>query len=170
MSFSADGNKLCLKAEAEADEFHMHWVQNVKINMAINCENTWYLTATPTRTDNGESRVFRRTMNKIPIYGEKTQTIRNDINLRLIDYNTYPTDYDIQSCMTYKGLSAINYWNYIFNNEKRRLYLLGMIKMVGIFVRKTAFGVKRLRLRMVFCGLRSERIALLRSMPQHGWR
>ena len=32
--------------------------------------------------------------------------------------------------MTYKGLSAINYWNYIFNNEKRRLYLLGMIKMV----------------------------------------
>ena len=132
--YGMDGlNKLCDELSIGIvcfDEFHMHWVQNVKINMAINCENTWYLTATPTRTDNGESRVFRRTMNKIPIYGEKTQTIRNDINLRLIDYNTYPTDYDIQSCMTYKGLSAINYWNYIFNNEKRRLYLLGMIKMV----------------------------------------
>ena len=132
--YGMDGlNKLCDELSIGIvcfDEFHMHWVQNVKINMAINCENTWYLTATPTRTDNGESRVFRRTMNKIPIYGQKTQTIRNDINLRLIDYNTYPTDYDIQSCMTYKGLSAINYWNYIFNNEKRRLYLLGMIKMV----------------------------------------
>ena len=116
--YGMDGlNKLCDELSIGIvcfDEFHMHWVQNVKINMAINCENTWYLTATPTRTDNGESRVFRRTMNKIPIYGEKTQTIRNDINLRLIDYNTYPTDYDIQSCMTYKGLSAINYWNYIF--------------------------------------------------------
>ena len=132
--YGMDGlNKLCDELSIGIvcfDEFHMHWVQNVKINMAINCENTWYLTATPTRTDNGESRVFRRTMNKIPIYGQKTQTIRNDINLRLIDYNTYPTDYEIQSCMTYKGLSAINYWNYIFNNEKRRLYLLGMIKMV----------------------------------------
>ena len=126
-------NKLCDELSIGIvcfDEFHMHWIQNVKIAMSIQCENTWFLTATPTRTDSGQSKVFKRTMNIIPIYGEKTQTIRNDINLRLINYNTYPTDYEIQSCMTYKGLSAINYWNYIFNNDKRRLYLLGMIKMV----------------------------------------
>lgn len=126
-------NKLCDELSIGIlcfDEFHMHWVQNVKIDMAINAKHTWYLTATPTRTDNGEGKVFKRTMNKIPIYGEKTQTIRNDINLRKIDYNTYPTDFEIQACMTYKGLSAINYWNYIFSNDKRRLYLLGMIKMI----------------------------------------
>lgn len=126
-------NKLCDELSIGIvcfDEFHIHWAQNVKIDMSINCENTWYLTATPTRTNSGESKVFRRTMNKIPIYGEKTQLLRNDINLRKIDYNTYPTDYEVQSCMTYKGLSAINYWNYIFNNDKRRLYLLGTIMMI----------------------------------------
>lgn len=112
------------------DEFHMHWGQNVSIDTTIQTEQTWYLTATPSRTNDAERSVFMRCMRKIPSYGSKTLFARKDINLTLIDYNTFPTEYNVQKCHTKEGLSGIMYWNYIFEKYENIMYMCGMIKMI----------------------------------------
>lgn len=112
------------------DEFHMNWFQNVRIDMNLNTKHTWYLTATPQRTNRSESKVFARTMSRVPMYGTKSRDANDHYNLRLVNYNTFPNEYEIQSCMTYKGLSGIMYWNYIFSSYERKMYIIGMIKML----------------------------------------
>jgi superfamily II DNA or RNA helicase len=112
------------------DEFHTNWYKNVKIDMAIQSKYTWYLTATPDRSNREEQKLFNKLMDKIPMYGRETFTVHDTINLRLIDYNTFPNEYEVRKCYTSKGLSAILYWNYIFENHNRIVYLLGMVKML----------------------------------------
>lgn len=110
------------------DEYHMHFHQNVKINMLISTKYTWYLTATPTRTENSEKRVFDFIMNKIPMYGLDTFKIDAYFNFRLINYNTNPSIYDVQKCVTSKGLSPVLYWNYIFENKDRLMKIIKMLQ------------------------------------------
>lgn len=110
------------------DEFHMHFYQNVKNDMLINTKYTWYLTATPTRTDRSEKNVFEFIMKNIPMYGLETFKIDTYFNFRLINYNSDPTMYDIQKCVTSKGLSPVIYWNYIFHDKSKLLKIVEMLE------------------------------------------
>lgn len=112
------------------DEYHMNWAQNMRIECDALVSKVWRLTATPGRTNKNESKLFERMLRDIPVYGLQTFNLTNHSNIRLVDYDTKPTYEEVGSCMTAKGLSAILYWNYIFNNEQRRTYLIGMIKML----------------------------------------
>lgn len=112
------------------DELHMNFAQNVLIDSMCDTENTFYLTATPSRSNPGEAYVFKKIFETTPVYGLKTFFIGNYFNIRCIDYNTQPNDYERKTCYTNKGFSSINYWNYIFKSQKRIMYILGMIKML----------------------------------------
>ena len=112
------------------DEFHMYYSQNVSIDCNLETEFTFYLTATPDRTDYNEKKIFKNLFHKIPVYGLETFKIDNYFNIRCVDYDTNPTEYEIQKCMTEKGFSGILYWNYIFNNPERKMYMIGMLKML----------------------------------------
>ena len=112
------------------DEYHMNWAQNVQIEMDVQVLNVWRLTATPSRTDQNEKMIFNRTMTKIPVYGMQTRYLDNFHKLVYVDYDTCANYYQVQSCMTKDGLSAVKYWNYIFEDMNRITYLLGMIKMI----------------------------------------
>ncbi len=112
------------------DEYHMNWSQNVGIEMDVQTLHTWRLTATPSRTDSSEKTIFNRITDKIPVYGLQTFTLNNYCNIRLIDYNTEPTEYDVQRCITKEGLSAVLYWNYIFENPMKITFMVGMVKML----------------------------------------
>ena len=112
------------------DEYHMHWKQNVKIDMTIRTYMTWYLTATPSRSNQQEKSLFYKITKHIPSYGSKTFFDRVDINLICVDYKTDPIDYEIQRCFTSKGFSGVLYWNYIFNKFDRTMYMCGLIKII----------------------------------------
>ena len=112
------------------DEYHMNWAQNMRIECDSLVSKIWRLTATPSRTNKNESKLFERMLHDIPVYGLQTFVLNNHSNIRLVDYNTKPTYEEIGSCLTPKGLSAILYWNYIFNNEQRKIYVMGMVKML----------------------------------------
>lgn len=112
------------------DEYHMNWAQNVQIEIDVQVLNIWRLTATPSRTDQNEKMIFNRTMTKIPVYGMQTRYLDNFHKLVYVDYDTCANYYQVQSCMTKDGLSAVKYWNYIFEDMNRMTYLLGMIKMI----------------------------------------
>lgn len=110
------------------DEFHMHFYQNVKNDMFISTKYTWYLTATPTRTNQNEKNVFNFIMKNVPMYGLQTFALDKYFNFRLISYNSEPSMYDIQHCVTSKGLSGIMYWNYIFENKQKLLKIVEMLE------------------------------------------
>lgn len=112
------------------DEFHMHWKQNNLIDMTIQTYLTWYLTATPSRSNEEQKRLFYKTVTKIPSYGSKTFYERVDINLINIEYNTYPNELEHQKCFTSKGISSVLYWNYIFDKYNRVMYISGILKMI----------------------------------------
>lgn len=112
------------------DEYHMNWAQNVNIESDVQVQNIWRLTATPSRTNRNEKNVFNRMTKDICVYGMQTISVNNYANLRLVNYDTKPSYDDITSCMTSKGLSAVLYWNYIFANPEKQMYLLGMTKML----------------------------------------
>lgn len=112
------------------DEFHTFYSQNIKISSVANIKYTFYLTATPGRSNYGENAIFKKLMKDIPVYGLDTFNVGNYFNIRYVNYNTMPTEYEIQSCITSKGLSGVLYWNYIFRDYKKRMYMLTMIKML----------------------------------------
>ena len=110
------------------DEFHMMYSENIFVNTHLNTKYTFYLTATPDRTDYSEKKIFKRIMNEIPVYGLKTFAEQNYYNIRCVNYNTHPEGYEISQCVTSKGLSAINYWNYLFKTPWRAMYVFSIIK------------------------------------------
>ena len=112
------------------DEYHMNWAQNMRIECDALVSKIWRLTATPSRTNKNENKLFERMLENVPVYGLQTFTVNNHSNIRLVDYDTYPTYDEVGSCITPKGLSSILYWNYIFDDEQRKTYLLGMVKML----------------------------------------
>lgn len=112
------------------DEYHMNWAQNVNIESDVQVQNIWRLTATPSRTTRNEKRVFDKMTKDICVYGTKTISVNNYANLRLVDYNTYPSEEEKAGCYTSKGLSAVLYWNYIFSNPNKQMYMLGLTKML----------------------------------------
>lgn len=110
------------------DEFHMHFYQNIKCDMFLNTKYTWYLTATPTRTDQSEKHVFNFIMKNVPMYGLQTFRLDNYFNFRMINYNSDPSIYDVQKCVTSKGLSGVMYWNYIFEHKDKLLKIVEMLE------------------------------------------
>lgn len=112
------------------DEFHTFYSKNVNICCHCDVANTYYLTATPGRSRYDENVIFKRLTEKIPVYGLETFKIDNYFNIRYVDYDTKPNEYEIQSCITSKGLSGILYWNYIFRSYDRKLYMISIIKML----------------------------------------
>lgn len=112
------------------DEYHMNWAQNMCIECDSNVKHLWRLTATPSRTEVSEKIIFSRMMKDVSSYGSKTATMNNFSIVRMVDYDTVPSTREHQSCFTYKGLSGVLYWNYIFATEERKMYIIGMVKML----------------------------------------
>ena len=112
------------------DEYHLHWAQNTIIDMSIKAYLTWYVTATPSRSQQSEKSLFYKITKKIPVYGTKTFYERVDINIINVEYNTFPNEYEHQQCFGSKGLSGILYWNYLFSKYSNIVYICGILRII----------------------------------------
>lgn len=112
------------------DEYHQMFSANVYVDTHMDTAETFFLTATPLRSDYSERKIFSIITDKIPVYGFESFKKNDYYNLRLVNYNTMPSDYEKLKCFTSKGLSAIMYWNYIFESDWRMMYILGIVKYI----------------------------------------
>lgn len=112
------------------DEYHQMFAANVYVDMNMNTEHTYYLTATPQRSDYSEKKIFKTITEQIPVYGFESFKANDHYNIRCINYDTRPEEYEKLKCYTSKGLSPVLYWNYIFRNEWRIMYILGIVKYI----------------------------------------
>lgn len=110
------------------DEAHNQYKANSFIDVNSDVRYTFYLTATPGRSSYLEDRVYKNIFATIPIHGVYTHTLKNYYKIKYLKYDTRPSYNDRRSCSTQKGFSAINYFNYLFRNEEKKLAIVGMIK------------------------------------------
>lgn len=110
------------------DEIHDRYSSNICIDVNSNTKYTYYLTATPNRTDFVENKIFKKIFDGVERHGIYTRYEKIYCKLRLVDYNTRGTTLELKQCMMHKGFSAIKYFDYIFSDNMRKIYIIGIVK------------------------------------------
>lgn len=110
------------------DEAHMHYkaIMNILVNSDI--KYTFFLSATPNRSNYTDNKVFENLFQNIPFHGKYTENMNNHTKIRFVKYNTYPSYRERSQCSTSRGFSSINYFKYIYASEEKTLLIIGMIK------------------------------------------
>jgi len=110
------------------DEAHLHYVASTNMDVNMNTKYTWYLTATPGRSQFMEDKLFKRIFVNIPFYGEHTHKLNNHYNLVYVSYNSAPKKEDVMKCMTIRGFNSKFYAEYIFRSNNKVLLLYGIVR------------------------------------------
>lgn len=113
------------------DEVHTFLKSNSIIDSSCNIQKNWYLSATPSRTQQTEYYKFKQIFHDVPVFGEYTHSLNNHYNIIYVNYNTIPSLYDIDICSTARGFNTKIYFRYIFSNNNRRTFF---VKMITYFI------------------------------------
>lgn len=99
------------------DEAHLNFKSICMIDFFTNTFKTFYVTATPLRSDNNENQIYQYYMKNIPsidLFDSEEDPHTNYIAIR---YNSEPSINVIQACKNQYGLDRNAYINYIVTNE-----------------------------------------------------
>jgi superfamily II DNA or RNA helicase len=109
------------------DEFHLHFLKILNVLVNTTVERVLYLSATPSRSDKAQRYLFKKLFtSNIPMYGEHTLSM-NKYNIISINYKTNPDFDDLAKIETRRGIHAINYFKYMFEDYKRYFIIIDII-------------------------------------------
>lgn len=97
------------------DEAHLNFDNICKIDFYTNTYKTYYITATPARSDNDENTIYKYYFRNVPAINLFNEDIDPHTDYIAIKYNSRPTAMNIQNCRTPKGFSANAYANYVIS-------------------------------------------------------
>ena len=95
------------------DEAHLYFDNICMIDFFTDVWKTYYLTATPIRSDNKEDFIYQIAFKNVPklsLFNEETDPRTEYI---AILFNSHPSPMDISDCQGVYGFSAIKYTNYL---------------------------------------------------------
>lgn len=104
------------------DESHLNFDNMIKIDFYTNIYKTYYVTATPARSDKNENDIFKLYFKNIPaidLFDSEEDPHTNYISFK---YNSKPSPVQINKCMNRMGLDRNAYCDYITSND--RFYML----------------------------------------------
>lgn len=110
------------------DEAHLNYVANTIIDCNMDVQETIYLTATPGRSESRQNFLFKRIYRYVPIFGTETHTLKQYYNIRLVNYNTWPTADQVADCSTRRGFNSRSYAEYIFTSQPKKVFYYAMIR------------------------------------------
>ena len=116
------------------DEAHLNFDNIIKIDFYTNTHITYYLTATPARSDESENDIFHlyfKNVLSIDLFNVDEDPRTRYIGIR---YKSGPTASEIGNCKNQYGLDRNKYTNYIVtkpNFYKLLHIILGMIKKIN---------------------------------------
>lgn len=99
------------------DEAHQNFDNMCMIDFYTNVYKTYYLTATPGRSDPDENRIYQtafKNILSIDLFRKEQDPHTKYIAIR---FNSKPQPYDISNCKGKYGLDRNKYTNHIINNE-----------------------------------------------------
>ena len=123
------------------DEAHEFYKTNCEIDCNSNFAETFYLTATPMRSDTRENVRYTRMFSEIPKHGEETHYMNKNYIIYLINYHTHPTPLELKKAMSWKRnmLNAHVHAAQIMANDKKQILFFGMISQ---YIRKVQQVIK----------------------------
>lgn len=95
------------------DEAHLNFDNICKIDFYTNTYKTFYVTATPARSNDEENTIYKYYFRNIPSIDLFDEEVDPHTDYVAIKYNSKPTPMDVQNCRTPKGFSAVAYANYV---------------------------------------------------------
>ena len=117
------------------DEAHMSFLNTTMIDFFTNVWRTYYLTATPNRSDTIEDKIFQIYMKNVPsisLFDSDNDPHTGYISLK---FNSNPKPSDITACNTSMyGLNRIAYVKYLMKNDRFWImfdYIFAMIYKAG---------------------------------------
>jgi superfamily II DNA or RNA helicase len=112
------------------DEAHKMYIANCHIDLMSNIMNNFYLTATPERSDLIESEMYNRITKNIPKFGSYTADLNKYVHVKNVYINTQPSPWEERVCHARTGFHALKYESFIFKNEKKKNYILLVLKRI----------------------------------------
>jgi len=140
------------------DEAHQNFQNMALIDFAArDVWRTYYVTATPSRSDRREDQIYKLYMKNIPqidLFNPETDPHTNYIAIK---YNSYPKPSDVIACKnSVYGLSNPPYIDYLMRNERFWVmfdYIFGLIYKNGgkaLFYIGTNNGILKVKERILF--------------------
>lgn len=118
------------------DEAHLDFENICKIDFNTNCWKTYYLTATPMKSDFGQDKVYQVSFKNIPkisLYDEVNDPHTSYLSIL---FNSHPTGKEIDKCYDRDhGFSMIKYVDYIM--DKQIFY-----KMLKLILNRVLYELK----------------------------
>lgn len=111
------------------DEAHLNFDNMFQIDCNSNTFLTYYLTATPGRSDYNENNIFKMYFKNVPKIDLFNQEEDPHTKYAAIKFNSYPTPLEVSRCKNKYGLNRIAYVDYIVKNERFKELLLILIDM-----------------------------------------
>lgn len=124
------------------DEAHEFYKTNCEIDCNSNFAETFYLTATPMRSDTRENIRYSRMFSEIPKHGEETHYMNKNYIIYLINYHTHPSPIELKRAMSWRRnmLNAHVHAAQIMGNDKKSILFFGMISQYIRKVQKVIDG------------------------------
>lgn len=124
------------------DEAHEFYKTNCEIDCNSNFAETFYLTATPMRSDTRENVRYSKMFSEIPKHGEETHYMNKNYIIYLINYHSHPSSYELKKAMSWKRnmLNAHVHAAQIMGNDRKRILFFGMISQYIRKVQKVIDG------------------------------
>ena len=140
------------------DEAHQNFQNMALIDFAArDVWRTYYITATPSRSDRQEDQIYKLYMKNIPSIDLFNPEVDPHTNYIAIKYNSYPKPSDVNSVKnSIYGLSNPLYIDYLMRNERFWLmfdYIFSIIYKNGgkaLFYIGTNSGIAKIKQRILF--------------------
>lgn len=115
------------------DESHVNFKSLCHINSLSNVNYTFFLTATPNRSDYREDQLYLKIFKQVPSYnGHKNQNEKYHTIL-LIKFNSEPSEKEKLSVKTKYGFSAIKWANFLSKEKHYKKYINSLFKIIDQF-------------------------------------
>lgn len=95
------------------DEAHTNFENMLMIDFFTNVYKTYYVTATPARSDWRENRIYQLSIKNVPGIDLFNEDVDPHTDYIAIKYNSKPTPIQISSCRNAYGLDRNKYVNYV---------------------------------------------------------
>ena len=111
------------------DEAHLNFDNMFQIDCYSNTFITYYLTATPGRSDRFEDNIFSLYFKNVPSINLFDADEDPHTKYAAIRFNSNPTPIEVSKCKNNYGLNRIAYTDYIVRNENFQKLLLILVNM-----------------------------------------
>ena len=104
------------------DEAHTNFENMLKIDFHTNVWRTYYVTATPSRSDWRENMIYKTAFKNVPLIDLFNQDKDPHVHYNAILYNSRPTPRDISICKNKYGLDRMKYISYVTKKPVSSLF------------------------------------------------